>query len=932
MSTDYPRKMPNATSTCAMNKEESRLALSRVPETTVNEVTEKYPSLAVGYTSSQEKHKPLRINAKNNLDDRPPGLWFPKHMTRKKKEYKDLKPEETSGLDSFRGVPDLGTQRLNANIDANANKLRNSEVQQHCHVVYEDKVVTHSTVHSLVDEKSKTVVKSMQYEDISDFEDTSQVDRKLCDTERVESAVASNYENIQYEDVSEAESPQIDNVAVEMPSFSPKVSKPNIKQHGLVQGQTQVKTISEDKLIPEKGSKKTKTPDIAQHSCPDSFETNDSENEKALGWQTNNSFSLSSVSEDEDETDDEMDDDSLVVCLSILDIKFEPVDGDQAHQELLLDDGEHADKLRHFGTSPALSGLQLPTPDPVPASAFSQIEVFDTVERFQKAKYVHLGTKKVTSPGMSTSERNPAAPQDWSDSLSEPSNSCDTEDSCDYSPGSKHNYLTVPKQLLKNLRAPTSSTTESEDEAVANFQKSHTKSRHDNNDIIILDSDSDNESDQNPENVDSWCGTVKENFNKSGIPPTEEFNEVVEVQKSYSVLPHRPEKCPPLLEHRSRSGHAKVKISEQRISHVIILSSDSEDDSHQNDEKKTSTFSSGSEENDNAPFVKQKRKTMNREDNSAEKPLHEARLSSAASSKPQYGCELEQMQNSSPDHAQQENTRHTTSKKHFTKRKRRRILSSDTEDSEDNLSDHKNTFYSNKKPQNNTVSKDSPEQQLHCSALDSNPVTHVQKSCQSSELWKPLGEHTQSNDETLMVPKTTTPIRKKYKEAPHSYRDRQESVVSKLKPASDTTPLSKVKQSSSRPSSSELRRSQSYPSTQHPYAPRKSSSPSTSKQSSARKQVIHDWENSYVPTRRDRKTSQGMEEDLRPRNSLDYRREARPGPRLFERAPRRRHASFECETPLMKRTKTEAKQWTNAINRKASMEQSVLNFKSKISL
>ncbi|XP_047431659.1 uncharacterized protein LOC125000271 [Mugil cephalus] len=909
-STDYKRRALEATSTCTKNKEMSCFS-SRGPE-----VTEKYPSSTGGYACPQEKYKPLRLNTENNLDDGVPGLCSSKHMTQKEKGAKDLKSKEPSGLDSFRGVADvskdLGTQKLNANLDANANKLRNTEVYKHRHIAYEDKAVTHSIVHSSVDKNlicdavhrqtsmredtvdvhsqadlrrtlhdnkgtgftplpesvrggitSETVIKDVQYEDISDSEDMSHVDQKL-DTELAESGISSHFENIQYEDVSEDENPQIQNMAVEMPSFSPKVAKPNIKQYGLVQT-----NISEEELIPEKQvPKKSKAPDIVQHlSCPPSFKTNDCESGRPLGWQTDNSYHPSSGSEDADETDDDMDDDYLVVGLSILDIKLEPVHGDQAHPEkLLLGGAEHADRSRHSGTSPTLSGLSLPPPDPMPASSFSQIEVFDTVERFQKAKHIHFGAIKMTSPGMSTAKRNPTAPQNWSDSSSEPDDSCDTEDSCDYSPGYKHNYLTVPRQLLKNLSAPASSMTESEGEAVSNLQKSPTWSTHDTSKeeyIIISDSDSDNESDQKSESVHSYCG----NFD-SRIPPTEEFNDGI---NSYSDHPHSPEKCTPLLEHRARCGNAEVKISEHKISDVVVLSSDMEDDSTQTDEK-TSTFSSG------APCVQQKRKTMN----GTKKKPHEPRLSSGVSSKAQHECELE-MQNSSlgldgPDHARQENSRQMTSERSVGKKHvkwKRRILSSD---SEDPLTDHENSLYFSRKPQTNSLLEDS-----------------------------------------------TTPIRKKLKATPHPSRDKVEKVVSKLKPASGTTPLPKVKQSTAQPiskgCSSELQRSLSYPATQHPYTPTKSPSPSTSKLSSARKQVNNEWEKGYFPTRRDRKPNLGMEEDVRSRNSLDLQREARPRPSNFDRVRRRRHASFESETPLMKRTKSEAIEWTNAIKRKTSIEQ-----------
>ncbi|XP_045927811.1 uncharacterized protein LOC123984755 isoform X2 [Micropterus dolomieu] len=135
--------------------------------------------------------------------------------------------------------------------------------------------------------------------------------------------------------------------------------------------------------------------------------------------------------------------------------------------------------------------------------------------------------------------------------------------------------------------------------------------------------------------------------------------------------------------------------------------------------------------------------------------------------------------------------------------------------------------------------------------------------------------------------------------------------------------LPKSKQNPSIPrnvSSSTLRRSHcnGNPSTlDHPYTPTQGQSSATM-QSSARKQVTEEWQNGYYPTRRDRKTSLGMEDDLKTTNH-NSGREARPGPRHYDRAPKLRH-NLDSATPLMKKSQIDAIQWTKAITRDAPRE------------
>uniref|UniRef100_UPI003AAD6E0A uncharacterized protein n=1 Tax=Centroberyx gerrardi TaxID=166262 RepID=UPI003AAD6E0A len=105
---------------------------------------------------------------------------------------------------------------------------------------------------------------------------------------------------------------------------------------------------------------------------------------------------------------------------------------------------------------------------------------------------------------------------------------------------------------------------------------------------------------------------------------------------------------------------------------------------------------------------------------------------------------------------------------------------------------------------------------------------------------------------------------------------------------------------------------------------------SNSSESSARQQLRNDWQNSYIPTRRDKKNSFGTEVDFRTspthskstpgREHYDAGRDVRPGPSHCDRPPKQRHNSHESATPLMKKSIDQAKRWTNDIQRKSPYE------------
>ncbi|XP_044041828.1 uncharacterized protein LOC122871160 isoform X2 [Siniperca chuatsi] len=792
-STEYPQIMMKVAAACTKTEDESPVVLTALSRVTLDELTEKHPSLTLNCSSSQEKNKPLWLNINKNLDDTDQVVgvsWELKDMTEKQKGD----AVEAGGLDNVQGVTDVSEDlqtksssvvsenkafqfaSLLENQDANT-KIRD---QQLCSVTCED-VIAHATlnssfdriqIHNLVSNQSEglcnktsregvredagfvfshtnlnkvkeqtslsegevkdaltvNILKAPVYEDISDDEDMSQLPRKLLDSTHEELSLPARFKDPEYEDISEDEMPQM---SVERPSLT-QVPEQNHMQspfenkgYGYVQGQAQMKTeiVSDEELTSKKQvSPKAQTLDIAQHcSCPCSVETDDEfegllcpkcDNKRHLGWQTNHcvSCSPSSVLKDEDETDDQMDDYWIVIPISVSDLKFEPEDEDQ-DGPVLLDDGETGDKERKDETSPTHCELHWPAPKPVAASA-SEIDVFDTIESF-----LHANARK----SKMDSGREPHTPQNTRASYSEPEDSCETEDSCDYSSGSEHNYLTVSRQLLKKRSAPlppetndSMSEKEGEDNEITNVQKSQTRSLDKlgcmqklrqlieakaasnqvqpktegqkiakNDYIIILDSDTEDEGDQNykkktnrkrlfsscsedsgdapcsqqkrhsPEAADSEYETAKAKLQEtrlssadSSLPQHQsklhhtEFKEGM--QDAGSDLSHGTEKSGQLIETKAGSMHVRKKTNKREISKnesVIILDSDTEDEGDQNYKKKTNRkrlFSSCSEDSGDAPCSQQKRHSPE----AAKAKLQETRLSSADSSLPQHQSKL----------------------------------------------------------------------------------------------------------------------------------------------------------------------------------------------------------------------------------------------------------------------------------------------------
>ncbi|XP_032361743.1 uncharacterized protein LOC116673489 isoform X3 [Etheostoma spectabile] len=562
-SKEYPRIMMDVAATCTENEDESPVVL-----TAVHELTEKEESLPDVSEDLQTKSSSEASEIQLQIQNKRKKLKLTDSFT-----WKEVNPHSklnsTDDSIQIHNVVSLFplSQSEGACDDAGSVRLQT------------DLSTGHSENKERAPFSESRVVKILQYEDISD-DDPSQLATKLPTTEQF---LAAGSEDPQYRYISDAENPQRESMAMETSSPA-QVAAPNNTQspfenegYGHLQGQTQTNTVTiSDELVPKKQvSPDTETQDKAH--CSYTFvETGPLYPKCDSG----------PFSEEETDGDDDDDDDWLFIPISISDLKLKSHNKDQDSPERsVLDGGE-----RHCDTSPTY----WTSPKPLPASS-SQIDTFDTLESFKQAFR--------STPELEMDSRKLETTENRRESV----DSCETEDSCDYSSASEHRYLTVSR--MRSAPLP-SETIESEGEGieVTNMPISQNKSlgksgmkrltNGQNNprkaDIIILDSD--DESDQNckkkaetkgrPKAMDSQCGTVTKKCERNRVAPQHHpvhhdtpFEEVM--QDACIDLSPSTETIGQLIETKAVSEHVQRKTKRKRISKeksVVIIDSDSDTD------------------------------------------------------------------------------------------------------------------------------------------------------------------------------------------------------------------------------------------------------------------------------------------------------------------------------------------------------------------
>ncbi|XP_027127849.1 uncharacterized protein LOC104932961 isoform X3 [Larimichthys crocea] len=880
-STEYPQIMEKVAATCTKNEDKSPVVLTEVSETDLAKLIEYQPSSSLNCSSSQEEPTPVRLNIVKSLDDieQTSGVsWALKHTREREKEDTGHFVKMV-GMDNVQGVTDVSEDRPTKSSSVvyedktfePASLIENQDVntKENCDVtrkkvIAPSKLIVKIQIHNLVSVPknrsalmcsqpshegvkkdgdsvhSETDVSAALYENkVKGYSPPSQSKSRETDY---------SLKDLQYDDISsEDENSQIENVALQKSSLA-QVPTGNRQLpygnksygHEQVQAQMKTKIISEKELI----SRKQVSPET----------------------ETCISCSPSSVLKDGDEIDDQMDDDWIVIPISMYDLKFEREDEECDSQErVVLDNGETGDKETESDTDTS----------PLPASVPSQMEVFDTLEKYLQEKSLHgFGWRSACSTPEQLDSCMPSHTlQSRRASYSESEDSYETEDSCDYPFESKQNLLTVSSELLEKGLTPalddSESEKESEDDEVIDVQRpgklieSKAASeyvQHESNgqiskiDIIVIDSDTEDDSDQN-------CRTMAKR--KTISSDSDDSRDVPCSQNS-------PKK------------KLKKKRHKQSMSEGI-----------RNTKR---TYSSESEDSGNALIagkVQPSTETMKRLCGTAEKKSEESRLSSEDAAKKQLqSVGKEADTNLRPNHVVHNSTGHL---KLIKESRVHRQGNDETRASKNPKGTSKNTDSCEKKKQHLhkkvkvPASKAKPKQ-LSSPSQEGAFISTASSSSTSGQLSDP----------------------------------RQSSASSKglfqTRETSTSCSLPKSKQSTSTPrqnassSNAQLSRSYSIPATLDTYTPTKDPSSSESILSTTRKQVIKDWKKTFFPTKMERKINSRKEVESRTTN-LDSSREARPGHSQYDRAPRRRHNSHETVTPLMKKAKCDAVEWTKAINR-----------------
>ncbi|XP_035851840.1 uncharacterized protein LOC116042083 isoform X5 [Sander lucioperca] len=657
----------------------------------------------------------------------------------------------------------------------------------------------------------------------------------------------------------------------------------------------------------------------------------------------------------EDETDDDDDDDDwLFIPITISDLKFESENEDQDSPEIhVLDGGETG----QCDTSPT----RWPSPTPVPASPPSQLETFDTMASFMKQA---LG-RSTPDHGMD-SEGNPQPTKTRRESVDScaTEDSCDYSSALT----TAHNYLTVSTMRSAPLLSETDDSEGEGNDGTnmprspnKSLDKSAMKSLGWTNgqniptegDIIILDSEDEGDQNCKTESViiidsdtDDDDQTPRRNCilssgSDSGDAPCVEEKQPSPkaVDREYrmakeklpetklpvanSSLPHpRPtlhdtqlkeatqDACSDLSDSRGKSGQpTEAKCGSEHVQHKTNRQTTSKrkavcdsgkvvEKSHFS-KKKAKTkgiLSSGSGDGGDSLRATKNRPSAEtverlRGTASGKQPKKSRRSSDDSSEKqPQsVGREAEPTLGRNPVVPRfviEKPLQHNHSLKLFKETAVHR-------QGKDGSRSPKTSTASS----NNTDSYASKKVRFVPTSKPANDKRHATENIQANV--KPRLFSRQHSLPTFSSSSSTSDQLSEARQSSASSRDFSRSIS--LPTAKQSTAIPK------HTSSSSLQRSRSHrnPSSFNPPdGPANGPSSSGTVHSLRNKRAKEIWEESYIPTRKDKKTSPGMKEDLRTTTN-NLKRAARPD-------PRRRQKSQKSSTPLMKKSKIEAIGMTKA--------------------
>ncbi|KAF3859465.1 hypothetical protein F7725_021864 [Dissostichus mawsoni] len=482
--------------------------------------------------------------------------------------------------------------------------------------------------------------------------------------------------------------------------------------------------------------------------------------------------------EDEDEVEDD-DDDMLFIPITISDIKFE----DQESQEKDgLDGGETEDQERQCDLNPN----HYPSPKPVLACDSAPMKKYDTIESFfQAVNSKKIQVELVGTPELEMdSEGEGHTPHNRRVS----SESCETDDSCDYPFESVNKHLPLSRSLLGKKEAPEPSKTDA-----ANVQQGHeeedcskapTNGQNISNDIIIIQSDSEDDVEQKkPKRKKLFTSSSEDSDSSTCSRPNSHSSETVGSRcetseenstKKRRISATRQSKChdAPFKEGMQNACSDLLHSEEMNgqlggsTESVIVIDSDTEDDD-QNKEPSGNTFICSGSDDSNRRCVEQKRQsplTVKSGNGSAKDILREARQSSADLSQSLNQSMLHDAPQKTNGHDSDSDVIH---KIHYHKCrvKSKRIVSS--EESDDETVDSLCGAANEKSKKNSLSSKDPKEKQPQSLNKKANstsgsksviPRSVVEKPNQHHKLFKESKNDRQVKDGT---PKTSTASSKK---------------------------------------------------------------------------------------------------------------------------------------------------------------------------
>lgn len=458
--------------TSTNNEDKSRLIPAAVSKMCLDEESEEHHGSRLSCGSSQEGYKSLELDVHKNQKDikQMTDNNSPFEQKKKRKDNACLKSTEAVGLEN---VSDFTVSEDISLKLTSVISVKESNLSQKSH---------------FKDAPWVSNLKDPQYEDISDDED-----------------IQPPIKDVQYEDITDDENAEFENMTV---------------------GGSSQFSVPKKWVSPEKEQF-----DFQQHCSGRNFaETGDgvedllkNDSERRLECQTSHSVSCSPHSfVEEDESDDQSQDDWIVIPICMSGLEFEDEENEDGPEMFVQDNC--GGQLNQTGWDRSVRDCKTNLPASQPSS---QLKVYETVESWLKAMGVQSLNDFEGAPSWPTPEPEDSedVPRGMSDSHIMSDGSCETEDSCDYSSGSECNYMTASRRALEKRRAQeppdagdcASENGDDEDE-VANVQKSQGNSSSESlndlmaakkhsedqrngqqilNDIITIESDSEDENDEN---------------------------------------------------------------------------------------------------------------------------------------------------------------------------------------------------------------------------------------------------------------------------------------------------------------------------------------------------------------------------------------------------------------------------------------------------